>query len=198
MRLNKLVNGQRFMRRLTLRFIELVSGMPGADVIRMLTFHPEFFGKPYSDWLHEVMRGQSVWSVGERELFAAFTSRMNECQFCTSGHTAVSALALHNPDLVETVLNNWEQSPVNPKLKATLALLEKLTLEPETVTVEDIERIRATGGNDQAIEEAMYVCALFNMINRLADAFEFDPMPDASPKTVARVTKMLLKHGYKI
>jgi len=27
------------------------------------------------------MRGPSTWSVGERELFAAFTSRLNQCVF---------------------------------------------------------------------------------------------------------------------
>jgi len=28
-----------------------------------------------------VMRGPSPWSVGERELFAAFVSRLNQCVF---------------------------------------------------------------------------------------------------------------------
>ena len=28
-----------------------------------------------------VMRGPSDWSVGERELFAAFVSRLNQCHF---------------------------------------------------------------------------------------------------------------------
>jgi hypothetical protein len=27
------------------------------------------------------MRGPSEWRVGERELFAAFTSRLNQCPF---------------------------------------------------------------------------------------------------------------------
>jgi hypothetical protein len=27
------------------------------------------------------MRGPSEWTVGERELFAAFTSRLNQCPF---------------------------------------------------------------------------------------------------------------------
>jgi len=28
-----------------------------------------------------VMRGPSDWSIGERELFAAFTSKLNQCVF---------------------------------------------------------------------------------------------------------------------
>lgn len=198
MRLNSVAHGQSIPRKLMLRFLQLVSGMPPPDVMRTLMYRPEFFGGPYSNWLHEVMRGPSAWSVGERELFAAFTSRKNECQFCTSGHMAVSALALNNRDLVEAVLNDWQMAPVDSPVKTTLGLLEKLTLEPEKVTSADVEHVRAAGVSDQAIEEAMRVCALFNIINRLADAFEFDLTRGAKPETAAKVTKMMLKYGYKI
>jgi hypothetical protein len=39
------------------------------------------FGRPFSEALDVVMRGQSDWSAGERELFAAFTSLLNQCPF---------------------------------------------------------------------------------------------------------------------
>ena len=198
MRLRTLANGQSLRRKLMMRVMSWMSGLPPLDVMRTLTYRPEYFGQPYSTWLHEVMRGPSEWSIGERELFAAFTSRKNECQFCTSGHTAVSSLALNNSEVVEAVLYDWQNAPVNPKVKSTLGLLEKLTLEPEELTSTDIERVRANGVSDQAIEEAISICALFNMINRLADAFSFDPMTDADPALVTKATGMLLKHGYKI
>ena len=198
MRLNKVANGQSIPRKLMMGLMQLAIGMPAPDVMRVLTYRPEFFGKPYSAWLHEVMRGPSEWSVGERELFAAFTSRKNKCQFCTSSHTAVSSMALNNPDLVEAVLNDWQNAPINSKVRATLTLLEKLTLEPEKVTCADMERVRDAGVRKQAIEEAIRVCALFNIINRLADAFDFDPMRDGKPEIVTKAAKMMLKYGYKI
>jgi hypothetical protein len=52
--------------------------------------------------------------------------------------------------------------------------------------------------SDQAIEEAISVCALFNVINRLADAFDFDLMIDADPALVTKATGLLLRHGYAI
>jgi hypothetical protein len=59
-----------------------VGGEPGMlDVRRVLTYRPEIFGRPFSDALQEVMRGPSEWSVGERELFAAFVSARNRCLF---------------------------------------------------------------------------------------------------------------------
>jgi hypothetical protein len=46
-----------------------------------MLYRPEFFGKPYGDLVHLLLRGPSDWSVGERELFAAFTSHLNTCRF---------------------------------------------------------------------------------------------------------------------
>jgi hypothetical protein len=50
-------------------------------VIKTLLYRPEVFGGPFSNELHEVMRGPSEWSPGERELFAGFASHLNQCLF---------------------------------------------------------------------------------------------------------------------
>jgi hypothetical protein len=51
------------------------------DVRNVLQHRPEFFGRPFSEALQQVMRGPSPWSAGERELFAAFVSSRNQCLF---------------------------------------------------------------------------------------------------------------------
>jgi len=51
------------------------------DVIRALCYRREFFGSPYDRWIQSILRGPSTWSVWERELMAAFTSRLNQCLF---------------------------------------------------------------------------------------------------------------------
>lgn len=50
-------------------------------VIKTLMYRPELFGRPFSDAVDHAMRGPSDWSAGERELFAAFTSLLNQCPF---------------------------------------------------------------------------------------------------------------------
>ena len=52
-----------------------------SDVRLMLMYRPELFGRPFSEALQEVMRGDSEWTVAERELFAAFVSAQNQCVF---------------------------------------------------------------------------------------------------------------------
>jgi len=52
-----------------------------SDVVLVLGYRPELFGRPFSEALQEVMRGPSDWSIAERELFAAFVSSLNQCPF---------------------------------------------------------------------------------------------------------------------
>jgi hypothetical protein len=51
------------------------------DVLKTLHYRPEVFGRPFSDTLELAMHGPSDWSVGERELFAAFVSSLQQCPF---------------------------------------------------------------------------------------------------------------------
>jgi hypothetical protein len=57
------------------------SGNEPLGVVKTLLYRPELFGTPFSEELDEVMRGPSDWSAGERELFAAFASLLNQCPF---------------------------------------------------------------------------------------------------------------------
>jgi len=80
MRLHKVEQGQRLKHRLVLGAIGVVTGR-APDVMRVLMYRPEFFGAAFGPLLQAAMRGPSAWTVGERELFAAFTSTVNECEF---------------------------------------------------------------------------------------------------------------------
>jgi hypothetical protein len=57
------------------------SGREPLGVVKTLLYRPELFGFPFSEALDRVMRGPSSWSAGERELFAGFTSLLNQCPF---------------------------------------------------------------------------------------------------------------------
>jgi hypothetical protein len=79
-RLQKVHTGHRLRDKAMLGMMRLIMGhAPG--VVRTLMYRKEFFGKPWTDLTQQVMRGPSQWSVGERETFAAFASRLNQCVF---------------------------------------------------------------------------------------------------------------------
>ena len=81
MRLGNVERGDSLANRLFYKVIRAFSGFRAPDVVRTLQYHPHLFGRPHSAHTHAVMRGPSEWSVGERELFAAFVSRLNQCHF---------------------------------------------------------------------------------------------------------------------
>lgn len=74
-----------------------------------------------------------------------------------------------------------------------LGFLEKLTLTPHEIESKDVLPLKAAGLSDEAIEDAVTICAFFCIINCCADAFQFH-VPD--PETFARNADNLLQHGY--
>jgi hypothetical protein len=81
MRLKAVERGERLADRLLYGMIRVMSGFRAPDVVRTLNYRKPFFGSPHRAHTHAVMRGPSSWTVGERELFAAFVSRLNQCAF---------------------------------------------------------------------------------------------------------------------
>lgn len=81
MRLRAVERGHALPQKVMLSMIRVLTRRRVPDIIRTLLYRPSFFGRPISEWTQAVMRGPSRWSVGERELFAAFTSRLNQCVF---------------------------------------------------------------------------------------------------------------------
>ena len=98
-----------------------------------------------------------------------------------------------DPDLVHAALADWRTAPIEERLRAMLGFLEKLTRTPEEVDPRDIAPLRAAGLSERAIREAIYVCFLFSVMDRLADAFDFT-LPTA--KTTSRVARLLYRMGY--
>ena len=81
MRLRRVERRHGPRARLIFLAIRMLQRRRPPDVLRALFYRPTFFGRPFSAALEEVMRGPSEWSVGERELFAAFVSAQNQCPF---------------------------------------------------------------------------------------------------------------------
>lgn len=79
-------------------------------------------------------------------------------------------------------------------MKAALALIETFTVRPEDLGPDQVEAARAAGLSDEAIDHVFDVAALFNVIDRLADAFEFY-VPDE--EGLEKGAKALLRFGYR-
>jgi alkylhydroperoxidase family enzyme len=90
------------------------------------------------------------------------------------------------------VLADIESAPIDDKLRATLRMLRKLTVE-HAVSADDMRTLLAAGVTKAQIEDALAVCFAFNVIDRLADTFEFEVGPRSHFDAGAT---MLLRRGY--
>jgi uncharacterized peroxidase-related enzyme len=194
MRLAAVRRGNRWPNRLLLRLVEKAARMELPDVTRTMSYRSGFFGGPYAALLHAVMRGPSEWTVGERELLAAYTSYLNQCPFWTGAHGAVASTVLGD-EITKAVFADPGTAPIAPRLRAALGLVRKLTLAPEEVGPGDLRAILSAGVSEDAVRDAVYVCFAFNLIDRVSDALGFDLMDE---KGYRRGAQVLLKVGYKL
>lgn len=81
MRLAKLDSGHTLGKKALFAMIRVMSRHRAPDVVKTLLYRPEFFGEVMNPVFQEVMRGPSEWSIGDRELMAAYVSKTNECEF---------------------------------------------------------------------------------------------------------------------
>jgi uncharacterized peroxidase-related enzyme len=193
MRLDVLDHGYRPATKLLFAVIRLFSGRPVPDAAKLVYYRPDFYGARAKEFTHEAMRGPSDWSVADRELMAAYVSKVNASVFCVGAHTATASRACGDAPRVAAVLDDLDSAPVEERLRATLRLLGRLVADG-TVSAADMREVLAAGVTPRQIEDALAICAAFNTTNRLADAFGFEVL---SPEGFDSGAKYLLKRGYR-
>jgi alkylhydroperoxidase family enzyme len=72
--------------------------------------------------------------------------------------------------MVEAVLEDFRTAPISAREKAMFAFLERMNRESSTLQREDVEAVAAAGWTEEAIYDAITVCALFNFYNKWIDA----------------------------
>ncbi len=100
-------------------------------------------------------------------------------------------------EIVAAALADWQTAPLDERVRATLAFLQRVTLAPETVGPGDVEPLREAGVRREGVLDALAICLLFNTIVRVADALGFEPLSRSvsAEEFVAHETAML-QHGY--
>lgn len=192
MRLQQVEKGDGFFQALLFRFISMVSGMRLPDPARIVMYHEDFYGKPMTAWTQAAMRGESSWSVGERELFAAMTAKWNACSFCVQAHSAIASLAM-DKTLVNATLDDFNKAELSSKLHTILSFLEIFSKTPNELTAEHVRTLSNNGITEQEAEDAMAVATVFGITVRLADTLNFAMLNEEDS---AKGAERMLKQGY--
>lgn len=81
MRLKTLAKRLPLKDRLLVTMARLLMGGRDPGILITIRHRPAFFGPAQMAAVQRALRGPSQWSPGQRELFAAFVSRQNQCPF---------------------------------------------------------------------------------------------------------------------
>jgi alkylhydroperoxidase family enzyme len=96
---------------------------------------------------------------------------------------------LGSKDLVAAVLADYTTAPISDAERALFAFIAKVVEDSTSVTADDLSRAREAGWTDEALYDAITVCALFQFYNTWIDATGVSDMPafayDASAKRIA-------------
>ncbi|MGZ9149071.1 MAG: carboxymuconolactone decarboxylase family protein [Candidatus Deferrimicrobiaceae bacterium] len=82
--------------------------------------------------------------------------------------------------LVTAVLQDYRTAPISDREKALFAFIEKVNRDSSRIRKEDVEEVKAAGWSEEALYDAITVCALFNFYNKWTDAAGVGDMPDAA------------------
>ena len=175
-------------------YIDLGNDIPG--IRGLLAYRPET-ARPLGEFIDVLLRGGNSLSRGERELIAAYVSRLNECVYCTNSHSATAAAQLAGGTAqVEQTLADLGTAPVSDKLRALLGIAGLVQVSGRMVTADAIANARAAGASDVEIHDTVLIAAAFCMFNRYVDGLGA-PVPD-DPAAYVAGAEMLVKHGYRV
>jgi uncharacterized peroxidase-related enzyme len=165
---------------------------PDAGLLQIFQAFPEV-ARPLLEYHEVLLRGESPLSAAERELIAAYVSSLNNCNYCHAVHSQTAVALGINTDVIASVISKPPGSgKVNRRMAPVLDFVRKLTLSPSEITAADVDPIFAAGWNDRALHDAVAICALFNLMNRLVNGLGVEA-PEAYIKLAA---ERLAENGY--
>lgn len=141
--------------------------------------------RPLMEYTDGLLRGEGELSVGERELIATYVSALNVCTFCAGAHRAYAEVFGIDGALIDALIEDVESAPVDERLRPVLAYVAKLNTLPSKLVEGDARAVYDAGWSEAALYEAVQVCALFNMMNRIIEGtgvnFDYADAPEGHP-----------------
>jgi uncharacterized peroxidase-related enzyme len=164
----------------------LKSQEPRSGLLELFRAYPDT-AKTLLEFHESVMRGPSPLTEAERELIAAYVSGVNACDYCHGVHSRTAAAFGVPESVLAVVIFDLESAPIDSRMKPLLRYLAKLTLTPDQVTEEDAAAVFAAGWDDRALHDAVFVCGIFNMMNRLVMGLGIEATPDYYRESAKRL-----------
>ena len=81
---------------------------------------------------------------------------------------------------MDAVLADYRTAPITESMRALFGFLEKMNRASSLLQAEDVAAVVAAGWTEEAVYDAITVCALFNFYNKWIDASGVSDLPAAA------------------
>ncbi len=153
---------------------------PVGDVMALFKRFPKSV-RPLLEYHDIVLRDEnSAFTIGERELIAAYVSSLNGCEYCYTAHRRYAEAFDIDPSIFRSKEIEFDWDVLPPRLAPVLEYVRKLTLEPGSVEQADADAVFEAGWDDDALFDAISVCALYNFMNRIVEGSGIKTYHDAN------------------
>ncbi|MGF9763020.1 peroxidase-related enzyme [Microvirga sp. 0TCS3.31] len=137
-----------------------------SDYVLVLAHDPESLAQR-SPLFNAIMYGNDGLSRAERELGAVGASVVNRCVYCAAVHGSRYNQLTKQTDVVERIFQNEVDAKLEKHEQAIFDFAVKLSRTPQTITEDDIAKLRDIGLSDLEIVDLVLSTAIFGWANRL-------------------------------
>jgi uncharacterized peroxidase-related enzyme len=143
--------------------------VPG--IIKCLSARPDFL-KQSVDFSNTIQFSDGHLSRRHKEMIGSYVSFLNDCPYCLDSHAFfLKTLGASDQTTHAFVQGDMDKAELTPAERALMKYAELVTKAAYRTTPDDVQKLRDAGWKEEQIAEAAYIIALFNMFNRIANAF---------------------------
>lgn len=148
-----------------------------ANVRTIFDYNPAYF-EPWVGMTQTLMRGDGPLSIPQRELIAAWASKVGQCPYCHGGHAAAATILGYPDDIFDQLSDDIATAAVEDEMRPLLRYVQKIAAEPWKIIRADAEAVYAAGWSERALHDAICIASVFAFMNRLTLAHGIQAFPE--------------------
>lgn len=138
-----------------------------SNILKIHSLNPGSM-KEHLELYMSIMFSKSGLKRDEREMIAVVVSSLNVCEYCINHHAEALNHYWKDDEKIQKLIKDFRNLDLSDKQKTMLEYSEKLTLTPNEVSEDDIQRLRNIGFTDENILNINLIVSYFNFVNRIA------------------------------
>jgi len=143
--------------------------VPG--ILKCLSARPDFL-KQSVDFSNTIQFSEGYLTRRHKEMIGSYVSYLNSCPYCLDSHAFfLKVQGADDQTMQAFVEGNLEKADLTEAERALMKYVELVSKAAYRTTPEDVQQLRDAGWKEEQIAEAVYIIALFAMLNRIANAF---------------------------